>query len=102
MGGAVAAAAIAAGVAVAVTGGSDPAVPKKAALPPSSTTTTVAIPTAPLTGLPDPEGLSLTRQSVGVKIENSPEARPQTGLDVADVVYEEVVDGGVTRFWAFF
>ena len=37
-----------------------------------------------------------------MKIENTPEARPQSGLDVADVVYEEVVEGGITRFWAIF
>ena len=93
---------IVAGAVVAVSGGSDTAAPKRIPPPTSTTTTTIPIPKAPLTGLPDPDGTSLTRQSIGVKIENSPEARPQTGLDVADVVYEEVVDGGVTRFWAFF
>jgi hypothetical protein len=36
------------------------------------------------------------------KIENSPQSRPQDGLDVADVVYEELVEGGVTRFVAIF
>jgi hypothetical protein len=57
---------------------------------------------APLTGLSDPSGTSQTRSALSVKIENSPEARPQTGLDLADVVYEEVVEGGITRFWAVF
>lgn len=88
--------------AVAASGGSETAAPKKRTPPSTSTTTTIPIPKAPLTGLPDPSGASLARQSLGVKIENTPEARPQTGLDVADIVYEEVVDGGVTRFWAFF
>jgi len=37
-----------------------------------------------------------------VKIENTPEARPQTGLDQADVVWEEVVEGQITRFLAMF
>ena len=102
-GGAFAVVAIAGGAVLASSGGSETAAPKKPTPPSTSTTTTtIAIPTAPLTGLPDPGGASLTRQSLGVKIENTPEARPQTGLDVADVVYEEVVDGGVTRFWAFF
>jgi hypothetical protein len=68
----------------------------------SSTTTTVPIPTAPLTGLPDPQQVALSRSSLAVKIENTPEARPQSGLDVADIVYEEVVEGGITRFWAIF
>jgi len=67
-----------------------------------TTTTTVFIPTAPLTGLPDPTGASQTRASLAVKIENTPEARPQSGLADADVVYEEVVEGGITRFWAVF
>jgi hypothetical protein len=81
-------------------GGDDSTAAKKKAAP--STTTTIPIPKAPFTGLPDPTGVSLTRSSVAVKIENTPEARPQSGLDVADVVYEEVVDGGITRFWAVF
>jgi hypothetical protein len=37
-----------------------------------------------------------------VKIENAPESRPQSGLDRADVVYEELVEGGETRFLAVF
>jgi len=42
------------------------------------------------------------RPALVVKVSNSPEARPQTGLDVADLVYEELVEGGVTRFLAVF
>ena len=83
-------------------GGSDQAAAKHKPKPPPTTTTTIPVPTAPFTGLPDPKGFSQTRPSLAVKIENTPEARPQSGLDVADVVYEEVVDGGITRFWAIF
>lgn len=36
------------------------------------------------------------------KIENSPAARPQAGLDTADVVLEELTEGGVTRFITLF
>jgi Protein of unknown function (DUF3048) N-terminal domain/Protein of unknown function (DUF3048) C-terminal domain len=68
----------------------------------TTSTTRRAVPVAPLTGLGDPGGSALRRQSLGVKIENTPDARPQTGLDQADIVYEEVVEGGITRFWAFF
>ncbi len=68
----------------------------------STTTTTKPVVIAPFTGLPDPEGITQTRASLGVKIENTPEARPQSGLDQADIVFEEVVEGGITRFWAFF
>jgi hypothetical protein len=39
---------------------------------------------------------------VTVKIENSPASRPQGGLDLADVVFEAVVEGGQTRFLAIF
>jgi hypothetical protein len=56
---------------------------------------------APLTGLPTEEDLA-DRPLLVVKIENSPAARPQSGLDAADVVYEELVEGGVTRFMALF
>ena len=67
-----------------------------------TTTTTQGPPVAPLTGLPDPTGQSLTRPALSVKIENAPEARPQTGLQNADVVYEQIVEYGITRFMAVF
>lgn len=49
----------------------------------------------PLTGMPPPQGVDPSRPAVAVKVENSPEARPQTGLDAADLVYEEPVEGGL-------
>lgn len=42
------------------------------------------------------------RPALAVKIENSPDSRPQTGLNSADMVWEEVVEGGITRFVAVF
>lgn len=39
---------------------------------------------------------------LGVMIENHEEARPQSGLSYADVVYEAVAEGGITRFLAIF
>ena len=80
-------------------GGSSVAAKKKK---PVVTTTTPGPPVAPLTGLPDPTGQSLTRPALSIKIENTPEARPQTGLDVADVVYEEITEAGITRFLAVY
>ena len=56
---------------------------------------------APLTGLPDPSGASFTRPAVTVKVNNY-EGIPQAGIDKADVVYEEVVEGGITRLAASF
>ena len=57
--------------------------------------------TSPLTGLRPPPG-SLDRPVLVVKIENSVEARPQSGLEAADLVVEELVEGGITRFAAMF
>ena len=37
-----------------------------------------------------------------VKIDNVDAARPQTGVNQADVVYEELVEGGLTRLAAVF
>ena len=57
---------------------------------------------APLTGVRDPTSGAAHRPALTVKIENTPAARPQIGLDQADVVYEEVVEGGITRLLAIF
>lgn len=39
---------------------------------------------------------------VAIIVENLPEARPQTGLDRADIVYEVLTEGGITRFLALY
>ena len=39
---------------------------------------------------------------LGVMIENSIDARPQSGLSGADTIYEAVAEGGITRFLAMF
>ncbi len=58
-------------------------------------------PVAPLTGLSiDPAQAG--RPVLVVKIDNAPKARPQAGLIEADVVVEEEVEGGITRFAALF
>jgi hypothetical protein len=59
-------------------------------------------PICPLTGEDPPKRIDLARPAVALKIENSPDSRPQTGLDQADIVYEEIVEGGVTRFMAIY
>lgn len=61
------------------------------------TTTTTLPPQAPLTGLPQPDPTKLRRPAVTVKIDNNAAARPQAGLEAADLVYEEVTEG-ITRF----
>jgi hypothetical protein len=58
-------------------------------------------PRSPFTGLPiDAEVLE--RPLLIVKIENSAPSRPQSGLDAADVVIEELVEFGITRFMVLF
>jgi len=42
------------------------------------------------------------RPAVAVKIENSTQARPQTGLQQADIVWEQVVEGGISRYVAVY
>ena len=56
----------------------------------------------PLTGLAAPNAASIAKRPLSVKIENSPQARPQTGLNSADVIYESVTEGGITRFNCIF
>ncbi len=59
-------------------------------------------PVCPLTGEQARGGKLPHRPALAIKIENHPDARPQAALDQADVVYEEPVEGGYTRFIAVF
>lgn len=43
-----------------------------------------------------------TRRPMAVMIENHIEAHPQSGLSKADIVYEAVAEGGITRFMGVF
>lgn len=56
---------------------------------------------SPLTGVEVAIELA-DRPVTAVVIENSPEARPQSGLGQAGVVYEALAEGGITRTLAFF
>jgi Protein of unknown function (DUF3048) N-terminal domain/Protein of unknown function (DUF3048) C-terminal domain len=58
--------------------------------------------TCPLTGDVVPSGRVPNRPALAVKVENAPEARPQAALNDADIVVEEPVEGGYTRFIAIF
>lgn len=49
-----------------------------------------------------PKNVDAKRPAVAIKVENDPAARPLSGLEDADVVYEEVVEGGITRFMAIY
>src|SRR6185437_946514 len=69
---------------------------------PTTTTSTVPKPACPLTGLPAQSGAVPQRPAMAVKIDNYPAGRPQSGLDKADIVFEEPVEGGITRYAAVF
>src|ERR1019366_966916 len=56
----------------------------------------------PLTGVPAPGNKVPRRVALAVKIGNDPASRPQSGLDNADIVYEEMAEGGITRYMAVF
>jgi len=59
-------------------------------------------PVCPLTGTPAPHGTVPARSALAVKVDNYPTARPQSGLTAADIVFEEPVEGGITRYAAVF
>lgn len=54
---------------------------------------------APLRGTPIEAGTG-SNASIAAKIDNHVAARPQVGLDTTDIVFEELVEGGLTRYVA--
>ena len=56
--------------------------------------------TFPLTGIGAAE--EPTTRPIAVTINNHPDARPQSGISKADIVYEMLVEGDATRFLAIF
>ncbi len=68
---------------------------------PATTTTEVPAPVYPLTGLPVTDPGVAERAALVVKIDNNAAARPQSGLNEADIVFEEIVEVQ-TRFAAVF
>lgn len=104
-----------AGVVAVAVGGDDEAAPPTTTAAASTTTTTEMLttttepdtgPRAPLTGLRvDDDGL-LARPALVAKLDNLDMPRetalPQAGLSRADVVFEEIVEGNITRLVAVF
>jgi hypothetical protein len=73
----------------------------------TTTTTTTTIPPvagdpSPLNGLPVEDLELLDRRVVAVKMDNHPDARPQSGIQEADAVFELLVEAGLTRFIGLF
>jgi hypothetical protein len=85
------AAALLAVVAAACSGG-EPAAPA-----PAAPTTSAPPAVFPLTGLPTGGDAKAARPALSIKVDNTRKARPQAGLNDADLVHEELVEGGLTR-----
>jgi len=94
-----------------VSAGSSPK--KAAAQKPSATTAPTAStishkdpkhgpPVCPLTGTTAPGGKVPARPALAFKVDNYPNARPWSGIDKADIVFEEPVEGFITRLVAVF
>lgn len=57
---------------------------------------------SPLTGVEIRDTKNLKRPVTAIMIENSPDARPQSGLKEAGIVFEAIAEGGITRFLALY
>jgi Protein of unknown function (DUF3048) N-terminal domain/Protein of unknown function (DUF3048) C-terminal domain len=68
------------------------------ALPPAAAADGIA----PLTGLPLDDAAVADRPALLVKIDNTSKGRPQESLALADLVYEEMIEGGFTRLAAVY
>lgn len=78
--------------------------PKQVAAPVAAVKEAPPLPVyySPLTGIKVKDEKSLTKPVTAIMIENSPDARPQSGLKSAEVVYEAIAEGGITRFLALY
>jgi hypothetical protein len=86
-------------------GGDDKGGEKKSEEPEAAPSAAVEVPaTWPLTGLQVPDGQNVEKQHpvMVLKMDNTASSAPQVGLSKADLVVEELVEGGVTRLAAFY
>ena len=87
-----------------------PPAPIDTAVPPESLPAELTVPTFtspasinPLTGLPPSNPSVLERRPLAIKVANYPRyVRPQSGLTLADTVFEYYIEAGLTRFIAVF
>jgi len=77
---------------------SQPTASATASTTPSPTPSPTPPNVSPLSGLPG----GLGKPVLVVKVDNAPEARPHTGLQAADLVYMEEVEGGLSRIAAVY
>lgn len=68
-----------------------------------ATSVTLPTPINPLTGLIASDPTLLNRRALAIKVANYPRyIRPQSGLTLADQVFEYYIEGGLTRFIGVF
>lgn len=78
-------------------------IPTETLIPTVPPTATVPPVINPLTGLPQADPSLLERRPMAIKVANYPRyVRPQSGLTLADQVFEYYIEGGLTRFTAVF
>ncbi len=56
----------------------------------------------PLTGIRAEDGAKTKRRPLNVRLPNDPAGRPHVGISKADVVFEMIVEGGITRYSAIY
>ncbi|HVC25945.1 MAG TPA: DUF3048 domain-containing protein [Acidimicrobiales bacterium] len=92
-----------AGIAVALSGSPKKSPTGTTAGGGTSTTAALASDVCPLTDTRAPGGVVPRRPAIAVKIGNEPQgARPQSGLNEADVVYDTPAEGGIMRYMAIY
>ena len=57
---------------------------------------------SPLTGVEVTDEAATKQAVTAIMLENSPDARPQSGLKQAGIIYEAIAEGGITRFLALY
>ncbi|MCU1494017.1 MAG: secreted protein [Acidimicrobiaceae bacterium] len=79
------------------------ATPASTSTAPATTQPALAANVCPLTDTPAPGGVVPRRPALAVKVGNEPQgARPQSGLNEADVVYDTPAEGGIMRYVAIY
>lgn len=56
----------------------------------------------PLTGMQADDASKVRRRPLNVRLPNDPAARPQVGLAKADVIFDMIVEGGISRYSAIY
>ncbi len=75
---------------------------KVASAAPSAVSVAPPYPNNPLTGLPKAAGYPEDQRPLAVMINNAKDSLPQSNISNADILYEMVTEGGITRLMAVY